>query len=1810
MKRILLNLLIPALLVLSGCSNDCMSPSESFRWIAAYSRDMVDPDAVIRIEPTDSLKKLLCNENDINDAFRFTPRVKGTARFSSDGRFIDFHPENGGLKEGKEYECRVRMSRLTSVDSLADFAFRFRVVKREVKMDEVAIRINPKNVEEAILTGKLVFSHPAGELSADNNLLVCSDKKAIVNISRTENDRILDFVISGIGRNEEDHTVSIRYSPLSSSQKINHEIAVPGLKDFKLLSAEDVESSEPYINLQFTEQLDTQQDLDGLITMERGKIVKIERHGVSARVFYNASGLTRYVLDISDMVRSADGQYLKAEVSQEFLQEMIPPAIEVPMSGTILPDGRNLVFPFKAVNLAAVDVEVVKIYADNMLHYLQDCEIDDCDYMRRAGRLIYKKTIRLDQDKSLDLHKWQNFSINLKGLFKQERAAVYNVRLMFRKAYSLYDRDEPADFQSADGISEEDEKEWDKTYSYIYRQAPDLDWREYSWKEQDDPSKDSYYMVSNRMPEYNLLASNLGIIVKKSDDRRIWTTVSDIMTAAPLSGVKVTAYNYQLREVGSGWTDSRGFADFQLSGKPFIVTATDGVSVTYLKVAEGGEKSTSFFDVSGKKNTGSIKGYTYGDRGIWRPGDDIHLTLIIEDKNRTLPSNHPVNLMLYTPDEVLYCKKTLTKGVNGFYTFQISTDEDVKTGRWTAEFHVGSTVFKHKVPIETIKPNRLKINMNLPEVLSSGSNIKAEIDVAWLTGVVAKGLKTELEVTLYNNDKPFKDYPKYRFSNPLLKFTESDYTLGSGTLDSLGHTTLDVQMPEQKNAPGMLQANFVCKVTENGGDESITSRSMRFSPFSSYVGVDLSQEEYETDKDLCFPVVTLDAEGKRLSGRRLEWKIYELQWQWWWEGSAEELTRYVNGKSAEIVASGEVIAKDGVAEIPFRVDYPSYGCYLVFVRDVESNHATGGKVCVDWPQWRGRTDRAESQGVAILSFSMDKDKYEAGETATVYLPKSAGGRVLLSFENGSRVISRQWVTLSKDKETGFRFKVNKEMSPNFYLHATLLQPHDQTLNDHPIRMYGIDGAEVVDKTSILHPLIDAPDAVQPQKEFRVKVSEQNGRPMTYTLAIVDEGLLDINGFKTPNAWRTMNMREALGVNTWDIYDHVIGAYAGKFTSVLSIGGDMALRAAAGKEKRFNPIVKFMGPFTTNGSSRTHKITLPMYVGSVRVMLVAGQDGAYGSAEKNITVKSPLMLLSTLPRVLSCGDKVNMPVNVFSTDAEIKDVDVNIAVDGPVNVVGKDCKKISFSGSGEEILDFALDCDSVSEGVAKITITAVSGTHKAKETINIQVRNPHPPILSSTHRLLEKGEAEFAWNPDYMDKVTLEVSTLPSVNFEKVYSFVCNYPHYCTEQLSARAMFLLYGRRFLSIDKQDEAEMMLRDILKELTCRQLPDGGFKYWNSGVHAHHWATSMVGEVMTEAMNQGFSIPSETYSKWIGYQVAQSKKYRHSSAYAHDLSQAYRLYTLCLAGNEQTALMNRLKESRTLSEQAAYRLAAAYHIVGKDSVAEGLLESESPYQNGEYTTFWSPLRDNAMKLETLVLLGKTGKAIVLANEIAEEFSSSSYSTQEIAFVTTAFSRLAQISGLQSSDVTLSYGDRRLLQKNMNGVKIFDIPALYGSVKIENASESKVYLSLVTQRQPSADEVVVAQSKGASVSVRYTDLSGKTIDISNLKQGEEFIAEIAVRKKDNRDSDSMALTFRVPSGWEIWNDRINNDKTGLNNIDIRDDRVSWYYRHLRVETKTFRIRLRAAYTGEYIHPGAIVEDMYNAECKASAGSGKVIVSK
>ena len=1189
--------------------------------------------------------------------------------------------------------------------------------------------------------------------------------------------------------------------------------------------------------------------------------------------------------------------------------------------------------------------------------------------------------------------------------------------------------------------------------------------------------------------------------------------------------------------------------------------------------------------------------------------------MIVEDKQRALPKNHPVTLELYTPSEQLYDCQTLTESVDGIYVFHTRTGEDALTGQWDARFKVGGQTFHHPVRIETIKPNRLKIAIASPEVLRATSCATIDLEAHWLTGPVAAGLQAKVEMSLYGTPQPFDRYANYVFSNPLRNFSYAKHEVFSGRLDSLGRISCKHYLPIPESAPGMLQANLIARVTEAGGNESLTSKPVRYSPYDTYVGIALGEREFETDCDLRFPVVTVDADGNPLSGRNLEYKIYRLDWSWWWEGSAFDLNRYVQGTSAEVIASSTLNTVQGKAEVPFRLDYPAWGKYLVFVRDTQGGHATGGVVYIDWPDWRGHSGKSDPTAATMLSFSLDKRRYEAGETATIYLPRSSAGRVLLSVENGSRVLSRRWVQASADRETACKMPVTWEMSPNFYVHATLLQPHAQTANDLPIRMYGIEGAEVIDRRTILHPEIEVADEIRPQQEFSIRIRERDGKPMSYTLAIVDEGLLDITAFKTPQPWQAMNQREVLGVRTWDMYDEVIRTFAGRFTPILSIGGDEALRRAAGKEKRFNPVVQFLGPFTLRNGVKTHKITLPMYVGSVRVMAVAARERCYGHADKTVAVRSPLVLLPTLPRTLACGDRVKMPVNVFATAEEIRDVTVSVAVEGPLLVAGTKQRTLAFATPGEQLTDFELICDKTKRGRAKVTITARGGGQSVAETVHIEVRNPLPDIITSESRTLRSGERyAFEWTEFTEGEARLELAALPTIDFGGAFAFVENYAHLCTEQLSSRAIYMLHARRFLGEDERKRAEKALPGLLKAIELRQLANGGFAYWPGYAEAHDWATSMIGAVMTEARRQGFTVSAQSYDRWKKYQHDAARRYRHTTDRAADLLQAYRLYTLALAGEQPTAAMNKLRESKQLSHQALLRLAAVYAVAGRDEVAAKLLERADGVLsvNGNYATFWSPLRDLALEVETWVLAGHSDRALTLARRMASDFSATGCTTQEVAFVSTAMGCLADMAGGESCRAIVCESDKTPLDiRDIRDVKCLSLDPSKGVVTVENCSDGPLTVSLLTKRRPGADETIPASASSVTLSIRYTDLQGRAVTAERLRQGEEFMAKIEV-KKNATASESMALTFAVPSGWEIWNDRLVSgvEQAEAAHTDIRDDRISWYFPLAAGQSKRFTARLQAAYCGRFAVPPAVCEDMYAPQCRAITANGRTEVAQ
>lgn len=1815
MKKNLLNLFLAGIFLwgFAACgSSEITSLEESAQWIAAYTPERIDMGGLIRIEATDLLRSHIDTMRSPEKVFRFSPSVKGEVRYVDGGRYIDFLPKSGSLKQGREYFCKVSLSRLTGIDSLNDFIFRFVVEKREVKLADLRVCIDPDQVDQVIVEGKMIFSLPPSDSSLNPAHLTSPENKVKATITPTADKLCHTFVIRGIRRTAEDRTVEICYHPLGEFSAVAAEAEIPGLSEFKLLFMNRYTSSQPYLNMAFSAPLAIDQELEGLITIDGLEVSRIERLGANVKVYYPRNGLSDMMVRVSDLVRSADGRSLGVEFVQHIVQEQIAPAIEIPISGTILPDGQNLKFPFRAVNLAAVDVEVVKIYTSNLMNYLQDNEIEYTGKLRRVGRLIYRQTVRLDEDKSLDLHRWQNFSIDLKNLFREEPGALYNIRLSFRQAYSLYNQAQAGEFDLLSGVTPSDGEEWDRSRPYITRMAPDYRWEEYDWSESDDPSKPSYYMSSERMPEYNLMASNIGLIVKRADGGEVWCSATDLISALPKSGVRVTAFNYQMQRIGGGYTDKNGFADFKVEGNPFIVTASKGNSTTYLKINGGHELSTSQFDVSGQKRTDGIKGFIYGERGVWRPGDEIFLTLILEDRLHTLPQNHPITLELYTPQGQLYDRQTLTQGEGSIYAFRTATTEEAPTGRWEARFGVGGQTFHHPVRIETIKPNRLKIKILSPEMLQSGEVVEVGVEAHWLTGPVAAGMEANVELSLYGNPQPFAQYPNYCFSNPLYTFSHATHEVYSGRLDSLGRGGCILSLPATPQAPGMLQANWIARVIEPGGDESLTSRSVKFAPYTSFVGIDLGPMAFETDQQLVFKLLTVDPLGAAVE-RNLTYKIYRLDWSWWWEGSANDLSRYVESTTAEVVASGEIQTRKGKGELDFCVEYPSWGKYLIYVEDPVSGHATGGVIEVDWPAWRGHADKNDPKASTMLSFALDKSNYEVGEVAAVYLPKSAGGQVLLSIENGSRLISRQWIHTSSDRETVCKIPVTREMAPNFYIHATLLQPHAQTLNDLPIRMYGVQGAQVYDHRTILHPEIDLPSEILPQQPFTVSVKERDGKPMSYTLAIVDEGLLDITAYQTPDPWSAMNRREALGVRTWDMFDDVIGAYGGTFSSILSIGGDEALRRAAGKEKRFNPVVKYLGPFTLTKGTKKHKITLPMYVGSVRVMVVAAHQGSYGSSDKTVAVRAPLMLLTSLPRKLNCGDRLRMPINLFVSEKQMGEVKVSVRVEGPLSVAGDSSKRVIFNDPAEKMVEFELACDKLKAGKAKIVVTALGGGKEVSETLWIEVSNPLPDQIESRLVELPAGqEFTYEWEPFSQGRAELMLATMPLIDFRGLFETVTNYAHYCTEQLAARAMYLLYARQFLQSAEQQSAEKSLEPILKTILARQISSGGFAYWPGQSNAHDWVSSMVGEVLTEARRQGFKIPYESFDKWKSYQHAAARAYSHTTLDGADLGQAYRLYTLVNADEQPTASMNKLRESKDLSRSALLRLAAAYSLLGRSDVVKTLMArlEEARYTKGSYATFWSPLRDQAMELEAYMLMGDRVKAFSLAQQVVATFSATASSTQEIAFVSAAMARFSTPKDDRACEVSVA--EEGALARNIRdlfGVMSLAVRPESGRVRVSNKAQKPIYLSLMTARRPTADTSLSAVEKRCSLRISYTDLHGKPISIAEIRQGVEFQAVVEVKMGDHQ-SPSMALTFPIASGWEIWNERLvgGGASAEAHYTDVRDDRINWYFSAEKGESKRFKVRLRAAYTGLFTLPPVLCEDMYDISCRAQGVNGKTEV--
>lgn len=1843
---------------------DIIPSADYAPYVNAYTGGVISQNSTIRIELTHDQPMVDMNNELKNNPFSFSPSLKGKAYWVSNNT-IEFVPEEGALKPGTLYEGTFRLGDFIEVDKkLKEFNFSFRVQERNFTLQLESLPITATRPNEINIKGEIRFSDVVKKEEVEKMLTASDGKKSYpVEVTATDNHTRYLFSIRQIPREADDYplTITANGNAAGIDRKQSEEVLIPAKDCFRFMSAERIDQPENGIEIVFSAPLSTTQDLKGLIEIPEisSSIFQISENRVF--IYFEANTQNKLTLNIHEGVKDCQGKALGTSHTISFSEVSLKPQVEMSTTAAILPDSKSLIIPFRAVNLYAVDLSVIRIFENNVLMFMQTNSLASANELRRSGRLVYKKTLWLAKDASKDIHHWGDYSIDLAGLIHQEPGAIYRVILSFRQEYSAYpcgggeNQDMKfADSSTSDGLtkvsgsvlSEEDEAIWNTPEAYYYYNGGTMDWSVYRWTERDNPCHPSYYMDSDRAAACNVFASNLGMIVKRNSLNKLWIAVSNILDTKPIGKAQVTAYNFQLQPIGKGETNGEGFVEITPNGVPFIIVAESDKQKAYVRVVDGEEQSVSRFDVGGKDIQKGLKGFIYGERGVWRPGDTLHISFILEDREKRIPDKHPVALEIYNPRGQFYTKMISTQGMNGFYTFDVPTQATDPTGLWNAYIKVGGTTFHKGLRIETIKPNRLKINLALPKVLqATDKNFYAPLTSTWLTGATASKLKAKVEMSLSKVNTQFKNYGQYIFNNPATDFTTIKTDIFDGTLDAEGKANVMLKVPTATEAPGMLNATFTTRVFEPGGDASIYTQTIPFSPFTSYVGINLNQPKgkyIETDKDHVFDIVTVNTQGQLVNSSNLEYKIYRIGWSWWWENSGESFGTYINNSSITPVASGNLQTRGGKASFKFRIDYPSWGRYLVYVKDKESGHATGGTVYVDWPEWRGRSSKTDPSGIKMLAFSLNKDSYEIGETATAIIPAAAGGRALVSIENGSTVLRQEWIEVSNGGDTKYTFKITPEMTPNVYLHISLLQPHAQTVNDLPIRMYGVVPVFVTNSQTVLQPQIQMPEVLRPETNFNVTVSEKTGKPMTYTLAIVDDGLLDLTNFKTPDPWNDFYSREALGIRTWDMYDNVLGASAGSYSSLFSTGGDATLKPADAKANRFKPVVKFIGPFYLGkGKSQTHTLKLPMYVGSVRAMVVAGQEGAYGNAEKTAFVRTPLMMLSTLPRVLSIQEEITVPVNIFAMENQVKNVTVSLqASGGGVQIVGANQQSLKFSQPGDQLVFFTLKTGSKT-GKATIHLTANGGGQQTKETIEIEVRNPNPIVTLRNSQWAEAGQSkELSYNlssSSANNQIKLEVSRIPSVDISRRFDFLYNYQHHCTEQLTSKALPLLFVGQFKTIDKieAEKIKTNLQEAIRQIYGRQLPNGGFVYWPGNAVADEWISSYAGMFLTLAQEKGYAVHSNVLNKWKRFQRAAAQNWRMPQdasgwqQWQSELQQAFRLYTLALAGAPEYGAMNRMKEQAGLSIQAKWRLAATYALTGKMKPAEELVYNAettvSPYSSMNQI-YGSSDRDEAMILETLILMNRERDALQQAKVVSKNLSQEEwFSTQSTAFALMAMGRLAEkLSG--TLDFVWTWNDKQQpAVKSAKAVFEKEIATTpkSGMIAVKNQGKGALSVDLITRTQL-LNDTLPAISDNLRMDIRYANLNGTPISVNDIIQGTDFMAITSISNiSGTSDYTNLALTHIIPSGWEIYNERMVAPETEsgaadgsgksvskYNYLDIRDDRVLTYFNLRRGETKVFTVRLQATYAGNFILPAVQCEAMYDVNVQARSKAGRTTVSR
>ncbi len=1334
--------------------------------------------------------------------------------------------------------------------------------------------------------------------------------------------------------------------------------------------------------------------------------------------------------------------------------------------------------------------------------------------------------------------------------------------------------------------------------------------------------------------------SDIGLIAKETDNE-ITVFANSLIDAAPVGGVAlqlISSNNQQIYKTTTGSDGVAVFSGIKTKAPGFkvrMITAQKDKEFTFLYFNKT-RVETSRFDVGGRfDNAAGYQAFLYGDRNIYRPGETIHLTGILRDGSWGTVESIPVKLKLLLPNGNEYRSTRHTLDAQGAFESAIELPNNIVTGTYTAELYSANDILltSQYISVEEFMPDRISVNFTAEkERYNIGETVNTNLRAANLFGPPAANRNYQMEFSLTRKQFNSRNFTDYNFDVISPNNPEFEKVSRAGKTNEAGEAHETFSIPKEYADMGILSGKIFATVFDETGRPVNRARQFDIITQNVFFGIKHFDTYVSTQRQLNVEIIAATPDGGKHSGAQARVQLVKFVWQnvvereEWGEGFrtvSQKQEQILSERSMTISGNGSTFSfvPQASGEYEIRVYRPGTDRYVS-----RKFYAYG------WGLTETSSFQVNKEGQ--IDIELDKSSYKIGDKANVLFKTPFSGKLLVTVER-NRVIEH--FMLQTDKRSAvLALPIKEEFLPNAYITATLFRPLDD--GSMPLTVANGFAPIYVEKPSTKLPVtINAVE--KSRSNVKQTITVRSGEPNSQvTIAIVDEGILQLKDFRTPDPHGYFYAKRALEVRSYNVYPLLFPEFMKRRLSAGGDGYDLNKRVNPFTAKRAKLIALWSGIIKTGSDgTATFNVDIPQFSGALRVMAVAYKNKSFGSAEKRITIADPLVISSALPRFCSPSDTLAIPVTMTNTTSKQGQATASINASGPITILGPAKITAAMQPNSEAQIIFRAVAQ-FSSGIASVNISASAFGETFTEKTEFSVRPAAGLLKTSGDGVVQAGQpVNVAINGSYMPSsmsAKLIVGRSPLVQFTSNLRDLAEYPYGCVEQIISTAFPQIYYTDLAKaiLDKKaapSNPGFNVQQAIRKVEAMQLYNGSVSYWQGGDAESWWGTAYAAHFLREAQQAGYDINPEIQKRMLGY-LSQKIKERKTVQYRYYDAKntlktreiapkevAYSLYVLALCGREEIPSMNFYRASpNILALDSKYLLACAFRITGNDKTYYSMLpasfygEMSEPMTGG---SFASPVRDMAIALNTLLEADAENSQIpALARHLSEQIRTRGrlFSTQENAFAILALGKIARKNTSTNAEAAIYSGSKILGTAS-------ELPAAINNgiagqtIRIAATGGTMYYFWELEGL--SSDGSFKQEDNYLKVRRAYFDRKGSLITSNNFRQNDLIVVKLTVSTTDRSTVKNVVITDLLPAGFEIENPRIGavpelswiKDNASPEHFDIRDDRINIFTTVIGNEQHYYYLA-RAVSKGVFTLGPTTADAMYRGDYHSAHGSGKV----